>query len=271
MAEFQGIDDHVVSNIVNIRKQYEQAVSKYEDGDLPKAIQTLLCITKDIENRWYIFTDAYMHLARWIRELSFEGVSENLIVECKEFFQWYLKRLRLGISKIEMYLQQNSVGSESLDELQSIKTEFERAQKLHSALVEQAPFTKDEQDYENAVSVMQNFREKLLSINEESGREVEKDTIAEAIERLSKENRLLAEVVEYGRDELDRLLEAIHQRQKCSVDEIQGRHRLIYWLVGEIITEIENFDEFEQKKVNKLMCLKRRLCHRLRQELKKCI
>lgn len=270
-AEFQGIDDHVVSNVINIHRRYEQAVSKYEEGGKTEAIQTLLCITKDIENQWYTFTDAYMHLARWICELSFEGIPENTIESCREFLQWYFKRLRLGISKIEMYMQQNSVGSESLDELQSIKTEFDHVKKLRSAFIEQVPFAKDELEYDNLVSVMMNFREKLLAINEESEREVEKDSVAEVIKLLCEKNKALAEVVKYGRDVLDGLLEAKHQRQKCIVNEIQDMHINIYWLVGEIITEFENFDEFDQKKVNKLMCLKLRLCHRLRQELKKCI
>ena len=167
-------------------------------------------------------------------------------------------------------MQQTPLGSQALVELNHIEKESGRAEKLLSLIIQRRPVSQDERDYENTVSVMVDFREKLLSINEESEREVKKDAIAEVVKLLCEENNLLAEVVEYGRDTLDKLLEAKQQRHKCIPTYIQDMHERIYWLVGDLIAEIENFDEFERS-INKLVCLKYYLCRRLRQELKKYI
>jgi hypothetical protein len=271
MAMFQGMDDCVVSNIRDIQKLYEDAVAQYGKGDAREAVKTLSPMTKDIEHQWHTFTDAYMDLANWICELGFKGVQKSVIDSCVEFLGWYTKRLRIGISKIERYMQQEPLSSQALDVLTNIRKESERADTLYSLFVQRQPLNQDARDYENTVSVMVDFREKLSSVNEESEREVEKSTIAEAVRLLCEKNGVLAEVVEHGRDILDKLLEVKHQRQKCSPTYIQDMHEYIYWLVGDLIVEIENFDEFERSKDNKLMCLKHYLCRRLRQKLKEYV
>jgi len=271
VAMFQGMDDCVVSNIRGILKLYENAVSQHESNNIPGAVEALSRMTDDVGHEWYTFTDAYMDLATWICELNFEGVRKVVIEKCIEFLGWYTKRLRLGISKIEHSMQQTPLGSQALVELNHIEKESGRAEKLLSLIIQRRPVSQDERDYENTVSVMVYFREKLLSINEESEREVKKDAIAEVVKLLCEENNLLAEVVEYGRDTLDELLEAKQQRHKCIPTYIQDMHERIYWLVGDLIAEIENFDEFERSNINKLVRLKTYLCRRLRQELKKYI
>lgn len=128
-AIFQSIDDHVDSNIRNIRRKYEEVLSLCNDN-IKKAVETLSCITEEVENKWYNFTNAYIDLAKWICKLHFADVPENIIEKCKEFFEWYLKRLRLGILKIEQYRQQKYLGKESSKVFQSIQTEFENVNRL---------------------------------------------------------------------------------------------------------------------------------------------
>jgi len=268
MAMFQGMDEYVASNTRGIRELYEDAVAQYEEGDTRKAVKTLSQMTKDIEHQWHTFTDAYMDLASWICELNFEGIQKSVIDRCAEFLGWYTKRLRLGIRKIEHFGQKEALGAQALDVLKDIRKESERAEKLYSLLVQRQPLTQDERDYENTVSIMVDFRDKLLSVNEESAREVEEGAIAKIVKLLCEKNDVLAEVVEYGHDTLDELLEAKHQRHKCTVEEIQDMRELIYRLVGDLIAETENYDEFEQSKINKLMCLKNFLRSRLREKLK---
>ena len=159
----------------------------------------------------------------------------------------------------------------ALNVLDNIKKESESAEKLFSLFVQRKPLTQDERDYENTVGIMMKFREELLSINEDSGREVYESAIAETIRLLCEKYEVLADLAENGRDILDRLLEAKHQRQNSSVQFIQDMHHRIYGLIGEIIAEIKNFDEFERSKDNKLMCLKNYFCRRLRQKLKEYI
>lgn len=267
-AMFQGMDDSVASNIRDIRKMYDNAVAQYEERDTQGAVNTLSGMTKDIKHQWHIFIDAYMDLASWICELNFEGVQKSVIDSCVEFMGWYTKRLRLGTLKIKRFMRKEALSSQALDVWNSIKKESERAEKLFSLLIERQPLTQDERDYENTVDVMVQFREKLLSVNEESERGVEKGVIAEVVKGLCKTNSLLERLAEYGCDTLDELLEAKHQRQNCSVEYIRDMHERIYWLVGDLIVEIENYDEFERSKGNKLRCLESHLRSRLRQELK---
>ncbi|HSW62820.1 MAG TPA: hypothetical protein VLH56_05885 [Dissulfurispiraceae bacterium] len=93
---FEGMDDNIVSNIKNVKTMHDQALKEYEAGDRARAISLLSRITGDDQNDWYMFTAAYMDLARWICELHFEHVGERPIEKCRSFLTWYCKKLRLG-------------------------------------------------------------------------------------------------------------------------------------------------------------------------------
>lgn len=270
-AIFEGMDNCLVSNIKEVRAKYEQALSLYNNGNLKEAVVTLSCITNDIRNQWYTFTDAYMDLARWICELNFKNVAEDTMRKCRKFLEWYFTRLRLGISKIERYAQRKGLSTEASNQLQNIETELEKAEELCSALVKQVPPDKEEQAYKDFVNLLLDFREKLVSINEESEREVDKETTGEVIELLAEKHKGLAEIVEYGRNIIDELLERKHQRQQCSEIEIRDMHRCVCWQLAELIVEIANFDEFDRKESNKLQQLKDYLCSRLRNQLEEYI
>lgn len=101
-------------------------------------------------------------------------------------------------------------------------------------------------------------RENLLSIREQSASEqmVENTTI-KAIKLLAKENEDLAQIIEYGHDALDGLLEKKQQRQKYVEKQIKDMREDIYWKIGELILEMENFDSFGRVKRSKLKCLKK--------------
>ena len=268
MAEFEGIDDAVASNILDIRKTYDNAVSRYNEGDTQGAISELSEMTKGVGNHWYTFTDAYMGLASWIYEVNFEGVQKSVINRCVAFLQWYAKRLQLGTSKIQHLVQKKLLSSQASDVGDSIAEESERAKKLLTLLIDRQPLTRDELDYEDTVKTMMGFSEKLSTVNKESEREVERGTVGETVKLLCKRNRVLSDLVDYGRNMLDKLLEAKGQREKCSPMQIQDMHEDIYWLVGDVMAEIKDYCEFELSKGNKLERLQCCLQSRLRKKLK---
>jgi hypothetical protein len=272
VAVFEGMDDQVVSNIRDIWTKYEDALSLYNNGNVKKAVEALSYITNDIRNQWYTFTDAYMDLARWICELNFKDVSEETRRKCRGFFEWYLKRLRLGISKIERYAQRKGLSTEASNELQNIKTESEKASRLYSALVERTPFDPEDQAYEEFVAFLLRARENLELITIESeAEETKENTIVEAVKLLAEQNKHLAQIIEYGSDVLDELLEERHQRENYIEEQIQDMREDICWRVGQLILGIDNFDEFGRRAANKLQGLKDYLCSRLRKQLERYV
>lgn len=268
-AIYEGMDDRVISNIRDARKTYEEALSVRE-SNLKEAVKVLSSITKEDNNRWYSFTDAYMMLSRWMCELEFEEVSDSVREKCIKFFKWYLKRLRLGISKINRYGVEEGLGDDSLAAFEEIKSEFREATDLYSALIHKRPLDKEEQCYESFVNVLLHAHENLISVRKRSpDSEGQQNDSIKVIKFLAKENKDMADVVKYGRDTLDQLLESKGQRHKCSEEAIHDMHEDIYWEIASVILEIKNFDKFERKRANKLRHLKNHLFFCLRHKLAK--
>ena len=268
MALCNKIDGHVVSNIGTILSKYEEALSLY-NKDVRKAVETLLCIAEDSENTWYTFTNAYLDLVRWICELDFEGISESIIRKCENFLAWYIKRLKYGISKIELYKKNKGLTGEALEIFEGIKAELDKAQKLYSALVEHVAIDPEEKPYEDFVSVLFQTRECLLSTREKSqGMEILENKSIDVIKKLAKVNKHLAEIIDNGCTAWDRILEAKRQRSNCSKEEVEDMREDIHWHMADIILATTNFDEFDTRGGNKLTFLKQYLYSCLQQKIK---
>jgi hypothetical protein len=187
------------------------------------------------------------------------------------FLTWYCKKLQLGIPKAARYVQLKAPGQESLQALEDMRTELRRAEVLRRALVEQRPLTEDDKDYEDTAALMLNHREKYVSIRGEVERELDRDTVVEVVQSYCERNRVLAAIIADGRDELDKVAEAKHQRHKWNTRHIEDLHKELYWFLHEAIVEMENFDAFDRGEGNKLTRLMNYLRSCLFKELRNCI
>jgi len=266
---FEGTDGGVISNVTQIKDAYRKALSVCE-SNREEAVHILSVITRERNNRWHSFTDAYMALSRWICDLQFKKVPEGVIERCTEFVGWYCKRLKLGISKIDRYKAKEGLDDVSLSELEIIKSELREATALYNALVHTQPLDRDNQDFEALVDKLICARQLLESTGErfEGDERRENDSI-KIMKAIAEENKDLAEVVQFGRDAWDRLLESKGQRQECSDEEIRDMHEDIYWELARVILEIPNFDACRSNKGSRLRTLRNDLCSRLHLKLTK--
>ena len=270
----EPMDDSVVSNARDIVRLYKDARCHYEDGNMAEAIEILSKVSNDAGNNWYAFTDAWMDLAKWIGEQNFAGVSDDLILRCREFLTGYLRRLRIGISRIELYMKHMDVGrkcslsEESMAELAAIKAECKDAEALHDSFLPLKPLAPEEHAYERLVQDLQVLHDGLQWI-EKPEEEVSDygHIVGDTVQRLCKRNKTLAEIVEYGRASIDQMLGQSGQRRRYSEREIRDMREEVPFILGDVIAGIDSFDEFDRNKGDKLEYLKRALCHRLGQRL----
>jgi hypothetical protein len=270
-AIFKKIEDYVASNIKNILAKSHEAQDIYKT-DPGQAVETLSCITKDKDNTWFTFTDAYTTLATWICELNFKDISENLIKRCQLFLTQYARQLKLGISRIEQYQKLNGLSQESTEVFEAIKTDLEKAEKLYAALVNCVALDPKEKAYLDFSNLLVQVHECLLSIHEKTRDQeiVENDSI-DIIKRLVQSNEHIYEIIDSGYDVLDRIFEAKRQRHKFNNEEIEDMREDILWYVAEILLATTNFDEFDKRGGNKLECLKHHLRFCLQQRIKRRI
>jgi len=271
-AELVGIDDMVVSNIKKVKNHYKEALLLYDNGKILDAIKELNKITQDKDHNWYTFKDSYLNLAKWICELNFEKISEELIQKCGNFLKWYSKKLKIGISRIEEYTHDNELETESKDEFRKIKKELEKVENLYKNLISRIPISYEDEAYEKLVDLLIDYKNKLFSINENNEVSVytKEDYSIRVIKELEKKNKHFAQVIKDGRDSLWEIIQVIQTRSKrkeFGKQEIQDNYEAIYCYVAELIIALECFDEFECQKGNKLAKLKHYFCSGLRKKL----
>ncbi|GAG01142.1 unnamed protein product, partial [marine sediment metagenome] len=163
-TELVGLDEMAVSNVNKVKNFYKEALSLYDNGRILDAIKELEKITQDKNHNWYTFTDAYMNLAKWICELNFEKISEELIQKCGSFLKWYSKKLKIGISRIEKYTHDNELDTESKDEFRKIKKELEKVENLYKNLISRIPISYEDEAYEELVNLLMEQRNNLFII-----------------------------------------------------------------------------------------------------------
>lgn len=262
-AKLEGIEDKVKSNIQDVKDCYNQAIFIFNEGKFKDAVKELSKITASYY-KWYSFSDVYMKLTEWIRISNFEGISEKLIADCRDFFSWYRKRLQVGTSRIEFYKKQLLKNKNKLDELaeqefQKIKEESGKVEENLQALVERVPLSKEDEEYENFVRFLIDAQDKLRYIweKESETEEVRQETSIKTIIWLQKENKYFDEVIKKAFDIFGNELYQLNRSKTYSDKILHDESREVYWFIYELILNLKSFDEFELKKGNKLGMLLR--------------
>lgn len=279
---FEGIDEHIDSNIKDIKGVYKHARSDYEDGNTSQAINILSEITGSVENNWYTFTVAYMDLADWIRRENFRGISDSLIRCCMGFLEWYLTKLKFGILKIDNFIKKNGIGEESSlsresqDMFNAIKDEFELVKSIHADFTNTQKLPQEEKEYKNLVEDLCNYLGGLEAMQEENVYDYD-GNIINAIKLLCKRNPALAEIIESGRDSIDHIIPPSMRPQFLPTEITELRKEKIYEYFGDVVKGLGMgyFGEFERTfrgdRSELLGALKRdlarHLLHKLTQEI----
>jgi mevalonate kinase len=284
-AEFKYFEDTVVSNIKDIKNDYRQALVLNGNNKTLQAIQQLTSLATNEENSWYIFTDAYIDLVRWVYKLGFKDVERKVIDSCKKFLQWYAFRLKSGISRIEAYKKYEELDHESDDEFKAIKDELIETEELLPAFVQMLPPEPEDLEYQELKKTLISTQEKLLVIQQsleyqqsEDGCELDalkilidkenaEDAMLSVVKDLEHKIKPLAEVMEYGRDLIYRKLKKNGILKRLSQTEVEGRLKTIYGHIALIIIELDNFAKFDQE-VRKLGALKNYFYNKLSESLK---
>lgn len=255
-AKFEGIEDGVKSNIQDAKEYYNKAVSFFNEDKLNDAIKELNKITTSYY-KWYSFTDVYIKLTELIRMINFNGISEKLIGECRDFLNWYKKRLQIGILRIEFYKKQ--VLKNKFDELtelefQKIKDELKNVEENLQALVQKVPLSKEDEEYEVFVKFLIDAQEKLMFIQEQEAEteETRQEVCIQAVIEIQKENKYFDEVVKNALKVMGNELYRLDKSKTYSDKILRDESREIYWLVCELILDLKNFDEIELNKGNRL-------------------
>ncbi len=268
----ERISENVVSNIKDVMECYKEAVSLYEDEKPKEAIEKLSKIVES-NYRWYSFTESYMQLAKWILEINFKGIPEDLIGRSKDFLALYGKKLKSGILHIEAYRRKigTHLDEESEGELERIRKELEKVEKYLFALVERRPWAIEDDKYEVLAGLLQENREQLELIREENlfigKREEEHNRL---IENLQKENRQIREIIENSLEFWEREQERLTiGKTERGVEEFEDMKRWIHCSLAEIIEKLISFEDFEKKGANKLGSLKNYLFEELEKIIKR--
>ena len=268
----EKISENVVSNIKDAMEWYKEAVSLYEDEKPKEAIKKLSKIVES-DYRWYSFTESYMQLAKWILEINFKGIPEDLIDRSKDFLASYGKKLKSGILQIEAYRRKigTNLDEESEGELERIRKELEEVEKYFLALIERRPWAIEDDKYEVLAGLLQENREQLELIREENlfigQREEEHNRL---IENLQKENRQIGKIIENSLEFWEREQERLTMgKTERGVKEFEDMKRWIHCSLAEIIEKFISFEDFERKGVNKLGSLKNYLFEELEKRIKR--
>ncbi|MDP2938498.1 MAG: hypothetical protein Q8O13_00215 [Candidatus Omnitrophota bacterium] len=257
-AKFEGIENKVKSNVQDAKGYYNKAIFLFKEHKLGDAINELNKIATSYY-KWYSFTNAYLTLIEWIRMENFEGIAEEFITNCRDFLSWYIKRLQIGISRIEFYKKWLFKNKNKLDELaeqefQKIKDELKNVEENLQALVQKVPLSKEDREYEIFVKFLMDIREKLMYVweKEVEHEEVRQEVSIELISKLQDSNTHFKTIINKAfsimGDELYRLDKIKTHSDKLLKEE----SREIYWFIRDLIIDLKNFDEFELKKGSKL-------------------
>ena len=276
---FDSIDDHIDSNIKHVKNVYKKARFEYENGKRSQAIKILSEITKDNNNKLYLFTNAYIDLADWIDRQNFKNVSDSLIRCCTDFLEWYHKQLDVGILGINKYLKKKGGGTksqlspDSKTAFNAIKEEFKQAKRLYIAFINNQKLSQEEKDYKNLIEDLYNYLKILDKIQKETIYDYEDDFIINTIKKLCNSNSTLAEVIEYGLDNIDPMFPPDIRTQVPTAIMNDLREDSIYLYLAEVIEGlgISYFSEFERvvrgNRSELLEHIKWDIAHRLQKKL----
>ncbi len=273
--KLEKIDSNVISNIKDVMDWYEKAVSLHNQGDIGAAIKELSKIVES-EYKWHSFTEAHLKLAEWILEEEFEGISEELIEQSKDFLTSYKRRLKNGTSGIERYRKKIealgiSLDEESEEEVRAIEKELNKVEGLLSAVMERNPSKIEDSEYEALVDLIQEAQHHLASIEEEPLRVGQREELTlRLVEKLSRENNGIRQIIKNALIYWDREQEKSSRRVKeWMLEGFEKAKRWIYCCAVETIGELSSFERFERKGINRLGSLKNYLLEELQKKIKR--
>jgi len=250
----EKIEQNTASNIINIKILYKNAQSLFNENKIGDAIEQLGGITRTTD-KWYTFTEAYMNLIKWIRLNNYNNTIEKLIIDCQNFLTWYIKRLQIGITRIE--LDQGKLDEIDKDEFQTIKEEQAKAEEHLKALKKRTPLSKKDEEYEDLVTLLIEIRKKLLMLkdHQESPEEQLQDVTIQLITLHKGKNKNYDKLLKTAQEIMGEKLYERHKHTNYSEEIMKEEAKHAYYLLSEIITNIENFDTYQSCKGNKLATL----------------
>jgi len=251
--DYETTRTKIKCNILDARKNYENALTEFEAENVNEAIEKLKSAISPPSYPDLMFANAYILLCRCVFKINYENISESLLNKIRNFLLWYETKLKAAVFFIrKIYLKKEFFTEEDIaEELGKIEAELEKIQKNHEALQKRIVVSEKDKDFRELVDLIQDLREVIneeVVINERPAHVTFETEEFMAL----KNNKKIRDIFKLNFNDLRELRPYIHDKDGTED-----------FLLSQIINAGINFDKY-----NNSASIQKLLNYRLKEEIK---